>query len=89
MAQAYISLGQRLVLAFFFGLGGLRGLRGLRGFHELASRMIPAANTGDTVGAAYLSVTGIAIGLQNAREVIEQSHRYSAASGWGVGKEHR
>ena len=46
MAQAHIGLGQWRVLAFSFDLGGLRR------FHELASRMIPAANTGDTVGAA-------------------------------------
>ena len=39
---------------------------------ELAPRVIPAANAGETLLPAHLVVAGIAVGLQGTLEAVEQ-----------------
>ncbi len=46
--------------------------RGFAGFDELAPGRVPAADAGDGVFPTYPVVAGIAVGLENAFEAIEQ-----------------
>ena len=51
--------------------------------------MVPASNPGQVVVKAHLAIAGVAIGLQDALEVIEQAHRHLAAPGGVVLEQYR
>jgi len=72
VAQSHIGFGHDRGSVFTLGFGPLGGL------HGLALGVIPTTDPCDAVIPTHLAVTRVAIGLQNALKVVEQTHRHFA-----------